>query len=393
MGQMNDIIDLTADKEFKLTARVAICAEAEHLGPLTGLSKSLELIDLSIDEAPPEPAIRNAQVVIMQVDPENPGSVSRIEQLKNEHPSLHLIAALPDVDLRITRKMIRLGIEDLVRIPFNQDEVMTCVLDVETRIDDDEARISLAPVVAVMKSVGGCGASTIATHLAGGLASGAHHPRSICVVDLDLQLGSVAPMLGGQPRLSLLDLIEADARIDTDLLQSVVTKTGSNVDVIAAPSDIIPVESIDGVKLDRIIRLLRQNYDLVVLDLPLDLTNWALATVMDADVTIIVAQLGLASLNQTKRRQRLLTSMGYNKGAIEVVLNRTSRKLFGSIDTGDAERALGQDLELTISKDDDALADAQSQGLLVWDLNKRGRLAKEFQGLADHIAGKVFRDE
>ncbi|WP_271439464.1 AAA family ATPase [Pontixanthobacter luteolus] len=390
---MNDIIDLTADKEFKLTARVAICAEAEHLGPLTGLSKSLELIELSIDETPPETAISNAQVVIMQVDPENPGSVSRIEQLKNNNPSLHLIAALPDVDLRITRKMIRLGIEDLVRIPFNQDEVMTCVLDVETRIDDDEARIKLAPVVAVMKSVGGCGASTIATHLAGGLASSADHPCSVCVVDLDLQLGSVAPMLGGQPRLSLLDLIEADARIDTDLLQSVVTKTESNVDVIAAPSDIIPVESIDGAKLDRIIRLLRQNYDLVVLDLPLDLTNWALATVMDADVTIIVAQLGLASLNQTKRRQRLLTSMGYDKGAIEIVLNRTSRKLFGTIDTGDAERALGQDLELTISKDDDALADAQSQGLLVWDLNKRGRLAKEFQGLADHIAGKVFRDE
>ncbi len=393
MGRVEDIIELSSDRELNMTARVALCAEAKHLETVAGLSDDIQLVELMLAEDPPEAIANVSQIMILQVDPALPMSIARIERLKNQYPYMHIVAGLPDVDMRTTRKMIRLGIEDVVRIPFDNDEVMTCVLDVATRIDASKVDVALAPVVAVMKSVGGCGASTVATHLAGAFARHLHEEMSVCVIDLDLQMGNVAPFLGARPRLTLQDLIEADSRLDDELLNSVIVHSDSGVDVISAPADIIPIEGIDATKLGHILTLVRQNYDMVVLDLPADLTNWALATVVEADLTIVLAQLDLASLNQTKRRLRLLASMGYEKQSIEVVLNKTGRKMFGSIDTDDAERALGHDITFKLGRETELLSDAQSQGMLVWDVNARGKLGKEFAALASHIAEKVLPDE
>ncbi len=41
--------------------------------------------------------------------------------------------------------------------------------------------------------------------------------REACLVDLDVQFGDVAFQLGLRPKLSLVDLLEAGARLDGDL--------------------------------------------------------------------------------------------------------------------------------------------------------------------------------
>jgi pilus assembly protein CpaE len=91
-------------------------------------------------------------------------------------------------------------------------------------------------------------------------------------------------ILGFRPQLSIADLIAAGARIDRELLRSVVSKSDNGLHVIPAPIDIMPLEAANSEQMLRIIELAREEYDHVILDLPSNWTNWTLSLVALSDV-------------------------------------------------------------------------------------------------------------
>src|SRR3546814_8368765 len=82
-----------------------------------------------------------------------------------------------------------------------------------------------------------------------------------CVIDLDLQTGDVASYMGCGPRLTLTELMEAGGRLDDDLIRSVACDSNKQVDVIAAPAEIGPIEDVDFEQLMRIVTAARRLYD------------------------------------------------------------------------------------------------------------------------------------
>ena len=247
--------------------------------------------------------------------------------------------------------------------------------------------MQLAPYIAVMKTLGGSGATTVATHLAASL--GASSGGTACVIDLDLQAGDASSYLGCTPRLTLTDLLDAKERLDEDLLQSVACDGGAHVEVIAAPADIVPIESVDFDELVRVITLARRNYDYVVVDLPATLTNWSLSAIYAANMTVMVGNLSVPSLRHAKRQIDFLLSMGISRDAIQVVLNRAEKGLFKTISKGDAESALKHSVLATIADDAALLRAAQDQGQLAEAVQRRSRFVKDVHHLADQIVDRL----
>lgn len=374
------------------SSRILVVASPEHITALSQASDiskfpGMRSVALERGAAVPEELFGDASILVIEVDPNDRASMNRVGKIRESHPHLPVIAAINGASVSLVRTLVREGISDVVSLPFEPGELLQVSLDAVARRDMAVGEATaLAPLIAVARSLGGCGATTIATHLAADFAE--HDPtgRGVVIVDLDLQFGSVAEYLGVKPRGSLADVMAAGDRLDEDLLRSVATEAGGGVSIIAAPEMIMPLESVETDVMLRMIGLLRQHYAYVLLDLPADWTNWALSSALAADSILLVAELTVPSLRQAKRRLELFRSVGIADRAVDIVVNRVERRLFRSINLGDVADTLGRPVLGSIALEP-LTSTAQNQGILVGQMHRKGH----FQTDIAHI-GAALRD-
>lgn len=364
-----------------VAANAADLAELENSDAFRNLAKTM-LVPLAADTPLPAELLAKAKVLVVEVDPAIPASVRRVSQIRAEHEDLRIIAAMGRADVSLVRTLIRQGISDVAALPFNGEELVTQLLEAMAPLRRKALDPSLAPVVTVVRSVGGCGATTLATHLAAALASEDGSSKGVCLLDLDMQCGAVASYLGLSPKVNVATLLEASERLDDELLRSVVTDSGNGFSVIAAPDVITPLDAVGQDQLGKVIALLRKTFAHVIVDLPADWTNWALSLAADSAAILLVTDISISGLRQARRRLDLLSSVGIDAAAIKVVANRMERRFFKTIGVDDVAQALHCEVAAALDDEGAAMRSAQDQGLLIWDAAGKSRFGQEVRALA-----------
>ena len=360
-------------------------ADISHFADASGLLNSARVIPLELTDGLPPENLPSNGVVVVQVDPTVPSSMNRIDELRARSPGLSVVVAFEQTDIRLVRTLIRGGVADAISLPLEEDELLQAVLAAAQTNDQD---VRQAPVVAVIRPLGGGGATTMVTHLA---ASFAASGCNTCLIDLDLQLGRASEVLGLSPRRTIADLFEAGETIDEMLLEAVLQRHSSGLNVIAAPTEIFPIEAVGRDQLQRVINLVRHEHELVFIDFPASLTNWSLSLLANADEIIMLVEQGLSSLRQGKRLLDLFSAVGIESSAVSVVVNRARNKLFGSINTSDVEGALGRDILGVLRPDEGSLKVAQDQGLLVHEVRGKSGYAGDIHNLVEKIRQRLGR--
>lgn len=376
-------------------SRVSVIASARRMMSLAVEIAAKPFPDLHLEplecDAPiPEAILDNISLLIIEVDPDNAASMERLAAVRSRLPDLPLVAAIDGANMSLVRALLKQGISDIVALPFDVDEIVQVALDTAARRRSaPNQKQRLAPLISVVRSIGGCGATTIATQLAADLA--AHDPaeRGTVIADLDLQYGSVTDFLGVTARGDLADLLKADDRLDEELIRSVVTQAGNGISVISAPAEIMPLESVDSDQLLKMIRLLQQEYGHVVLDYPPDWTSWALSAALASDAILLVVELSVASLRQARRRLDLFRSVGIDSRSIEIVVNRVEKRLFKTIDLNDASEALGHQILGSVALDVPLVNAAQNQGQLVSDIRDKSRFCKDIAQIGELLRERL----
>lgn len=397
MGQQEPPLILGKEYGLRFPAPLTVIAASEQIEALKeagGASwiEDANLIPLALGQEITDAHLFGAGIVVIHVDPAVPASMQRIERVRVMRPNLPQIVALESADLRFVRTLLREGVADVVSLPLQPEELLqAAVAVVEVQASKDDSDAGLAPLIAVTRALGGGGATTLVTHLAAKLVDFDARPARVCIIDLDIQFGRVADALGLQPRRTLADLLDAGARVDDSFLRSVVVSHASGVAVVAAPKDIVPLESIDAEQLHRVIELVRRQFDFVLLDVPSNLTNWALSILAEADSIVMIVEQTLASLRQAKRRLELFDTVGLDAQAVAVVVNRIERRLFGSIGLSDVEQALGRDVLCGLHADNQNMGIAQDQGLLVGEVRAKSAYSADVDRLADALRERLRR--
>ena len=264
----------------------------------------------------PGHTLSGASILVLEVSPDHPASLERLSAVRDLYPGLPVIAAVRDANLPLVRTLLKQGVRDVVGLPLPHAELVEILKEISSELQAElSSDVQQGQLVTIMKSIGGVGATTIATHLATELA-GRNTGRGVCVFDLDLQFGDAASYLGLSNQLSIADLLEAGSRIDSDLLRSVVSTTAQGLNVIAAPVDMMPIEAVNADQILRIIDLARREFDYVVIDLPTNWTNWALSLVARSTAIFLIVELSVASLRQAKRQLQLLDNQGISGASI-----------------------------------------------------------------------------
>jgi pilus assembly protein CpaE len=331
---------------------------------------------LAADAPVPEEIVQQAQVLILEVEPNADASLGRLVALRAAHARLPIIAAVRGASIPVVRALLQSGVNDVVTLPLSGDELRGALERIRAVIADSHDGAAGGRVISVVKSVGGVGATMLATQMA---SLHARRGGNTCLFDLDLQFGNAATYLGIQPALGLADLLEAGGRVDGDLLKSVVAHSPTGLNIVAAPADIMPIEAVSADQIFDIVDLATRNYDTIFADLPGNWTNWSLSLMARSDVVLLVVELSIASLRQAQRQIALLRSQGITDGRLQVVVNRVQKKLFRTIDLADAERALNHPVAFSIANDFPLVSTALDQGVLLDEIKAKNRITRDIE--------------
>ena len=384
--------ELGAEMAVNLPSDVYVVANSDEIDRLRKAGgqrrvADLNCISLASTEPVPDDVIGRAALLVMEVDPAERASVRRIAQVRASRHDLPLIVALHNANVATVRTLVRQGVNDVTSIPFDLDDLAAQVLDLTAQVRSDAAaHLPLAPLVVVVRSTGGSGATTVVTHLAAALAAHSGRPKGACLIDLDIQFGNVGTSLGCAAKTTVVDLLEAGARVDAELLRGAAVDSGRGFDLIAAPEPITPLEAVDVDRLLHLLTVARREYGAVLIDLPANWTNWTLSTALSSTDIVLVTELSIAGLRQAKRRLELFDSVAVPRERVRIVVNRVEKRLFRAIGVDEVRRALGHPVYATLAAEPGVVASAQDQGLLSWEANRKSKFASDVSTLADQLA-------
>jgi pilus assembly protein CpaE len=180
-------------------------------------------------------------------------------------------------------------------------------------------------IITVFSPKGGTGKTVIATNLAAALAK--ENERRTLLLDLDLQFGDAAIMLGLEPEKTIFDLVNAPGELDPDKLEGYTTRHKAGLDILPAPLRPEDAELVTEAKLGRLIEVARACYDAIVVDTSPFFHGPMLATLDRTDELLLVCSLDVPTLKNVRLALGTLEMLSFPQGRVRIVLNRANSKV------------------------------------------------------------------
>ncbi len=232
---------------------------------------------------------------------------------------------------------------------------------------------------------GGVGATTFAVNLAWELATLSRKaPPRVCLIDLDLQFGSVATFLDLSRREAVYELLSQASQLDGDALDPALAHYEETLSVLTAPAEILPLDFVGPDDVQRLIDLARSRFDYVVIDMPKAVTHWTETVLKASHVYFALLELDMRSAQNALRLNRALKAEGLPHDRLRFVLNRAPGRWDGSGKSRAARLAetLGIALDVRLPDGGRRVADACDHGRPLADVSRRMPLRREIRQLA-----------
>ena len=177
-------------------------------------------------------------------------------------------------------------------------------------------------VLTVFSPKGGTGKTSVATNLACALVK--REGKKTLLLDLDLQFGDSAIVLGLEPEKTIYDLVVAPGELDSEKLAGYVTKHVSGLDVLAAPLRPEDAELVTEGKVTALIEVARGSYDAIVVDTSPFFHGPMLATLDRTDDLLVVVGLDVPTLKNVRLAMQTLELLSFPASRVKYIMNRAN---------------------------------------------------------------------
>jgi pilus assembly protein CpaE len=256
------------------------------------------------------------------------------EDMRLRRPSLGVVMIRRRIDTAVLTDALRSGVREVVQerdlaglatAVRRQREIAARLREQVENPEGTETTSKGGRVVTVFSAKGGCGKTTLATNLAAALADA--KKGSVALLDLDLAFGDVAIALQLFPSHTIADAVPIGADLDGPALLSLLTSHRSGLQALVAPMEPSAADAIDTPLVVRIIDLLRENFDYLVIDTPPALDDNVLAAFDRSDVVALLATLDIPALKNLKLTLETLDLIGFSRDRLKIVMNRSDSKV------------------------------------------------------------------
>jgi pilus assembly protein CpaE len=306
-------------------------------------------------------------------------AIRLIEHLKEKCPATAIISAARETSADLILQSLRAGAREFLRLPIRPDE-LKMVLDRTSEFYAGQVKAARNPgqITAVYSGKGGCGTSFVSVNLAAALTA------KTVLVDLNLETGELPLFLNLNPKYSIADLVGRHGQLDDRLVAAFVTRHSNNLDLLAAPKEIDPIEKIRPEYVFEVLQKLRESYDHIVLDPPHTLDAITLTALDQADTIVLVLTLDILSIRSAQRTLKVFDRVGYPRTKLRVVVNRWSRQV--DLDLPEVEKTLGEPVIGSIPSDYQTVVNSINLGAPLVDSNSNSKIAREIARVAKSLS-------
>jgi pilus assembly protein CpaE len=325
------------------------------------------------------------ELIILDLEESQELGLRLAEYLVELNPAQLFIATGPVLSSEQLMQAMRAGVTDYLPKPVRPEDLQAATIRVATKVRkaDGEKLRQPGRIFSFFSPKGGGGSTTLATNLA--ILIHRTTRGKTLLLDLDLELGESALVLGIQPRFNLVDFIENFRRMDAGLLATYIDHHASGVDLLSAPFQPEKAESVTAEQIRRVLTFLRQHYDYIVVDTPRSFSAPTMAVFEQADLVFIVTVADLPSLRNIQRGLPLMKkALAKGEEQVRVILNRYDPK--DTISVQDVERSLSLKVFWKISNDYESVMTSVNAGRPIV-LNGGSPYTRDLAGLAASVTG------
>ncbi len=345
-------------------------------------SKMIEQIHCPITEFKHFDESRLPDVLLVDCECDGAGDLEPIERIGRVYPNLAFILICEHQSPAFLLHAMRAGVREVLSAPVDPALL-------EASLERIRHTMGLAPtrkgkVCAVVSCKGGSGATFLVANLAQAVAAGGD--RKVALLDLNLQFGDALLFLSSHnPTTTLADVARNIHRLDPALLASSMVRVEPNLNVLAAPEDPAQGNDIRLEHIDALIKMARQQYDFVLLDVGSNLDAHTIRALDQADTIFVVLQETLPYLRDGQRLLAAFGALGYAASKTELVVNRHVKG--GEIELATIEMTLGAKVAFTIPNHEASVAASINHGTPVARVAPGGPVTKAIVAWANDLAG------
>ena len=286
-----------------------------------------------------QPEAESLEFIALAIDGEDENDLAQmteiITQAKARNSGVILIAE--DVTPAALHQLLRKGADEFVPYPLPEQELQSAIDRLKAAAETRAAAPSAGPslrskdskegaLLVVHGLAGGCGATTLAVNLAWELATiDKTNSPSVCLLDLDLQYGSVSTYLDLPRREAVFEMLSDSDNLDDEVFSQALVSYEDRLQVLTAPADIVPLDLLAPEDIQRVIDMARTHFDYVVIDMPSTLVHWSETVLQAAHVYFALIELDMRSAQNALRMKRALQSEDLPFNKLRFAMNRAPR--------------------------------------------------------------------
>jgi pilus assembly protein CpaE len=368
-----NLVVLTRDDEFGEQVRAAFAGKNKT---------AVDVVPGSVATSGSDLDLSKATAVIVDLD------AGRVEEMIALDHLIARIGSWPPVvavtqafDESVARTLLQMRVADFLVKPVPVPElVRTCARIAQGPANKGHAE---SQIYTFLPAVGGAGVTTLAVQSAIMLlGSSPRGKTSACLVDLDFQHGACADYLDLEPRLNLGEIEPRPERLDRQLLEVMLSHHASGLAVVAAPNRPAEMRSFDPDVVTRLLDLVSNHFDYVVIDMPRTWFSWTDSVLLGSNKLFIVSEMTVPGLRHAKQLVQAIKERLSDGPKPQVVVNRFVSKMFSSgLRKSDAEQVLGDALAACIPNDYGLVREAIDRGVPLDEIKPGNKITSELKKL------------
>jgi pilus assembly protein CpaE len=327
------------------------------------------------------------QLVIVDASATDPSEAGLLERLGRQYPSAQLMLLTDQHQPDLLISAMRAGVREVLQLPLVHRAL-------HEAMDRVAAAVGMAAqrdgkVLAFIACKGGSGATFISTNFGYALATLAG--KKVLLIDLHGQFGDAALYVSDQkPAMTLSDVCSQIARLDGPFLESCVVHVTPGFGVLAAADDPGQAKQANPEHIDTVLRVARQHYDYVLLDVGRQIDAVSLRALDVTDTIYPVLQLALPDIRDARRLLDIFRSLGYVLDNIRLIVNRYEKG--GKLRLQDLHAALGCEVVHTFPNDYIAVTDSVNQGVPVLQLSRSSAAARSLSEMVAMVTARPVQE-
>ncbi len=357
-----------------------------------------------------QPEARSLEFVAVAMGAEDEDELSLVGEIIRtaKEKKLKVILIAEDVGPMALHQLLRLGADDFCPYPLPENALHEAIKRVRSNrsspaimLDPNtpanlQANIAAAGdregvVLPVHGLAGGIGATTFAVNLAAELAQIGHtvekdklKPLKVCLLDLDLQYGSVGTYLDLPRRESVYELLSDTANMDAESFSNALQAYDEHLMVLTSPADMLPLDIIAPNDIAAVVAMARKLFDFVVIDMPSTVVPWTETVLNASQIYFALVELDMRSAQNTLRFVRALKAEDLPFERLRFVLNRAPKftDLTGKARVKRMSESLDVKFELQLPDGGLQIAEANDHGQPLYKEEAKNVLRREIAKLA-----------